>query len=73
MALVVKEPAWQCWRCKRHGFNPWVRKIPEGGYGTSLQDSCLENIMDRRALQATDHRVAKSWTGLKRFITHAYI
>ena len=23
-----KEPAYQCRRCKRHGFNPWVRKIP---------------------------------------------
>ena len=23
-----KEPACLCRRCKRHGFNPWVRKIP---------------------------------------------
>ena len=23
-----KEPACQCRRCKRHGFHPWVRKIP---------------------------------------------
>ena len=23
-----KEPACQCRRCKRYGFNPWVRKIP---------------------------------------------
>ena len=23
-----KEPACQCKRYKRHGFNPWVRKIP---------------------------------------------
>ena len=23
-----KEPACQCRRCKRRGFNPWVRKIP---------------------------------------------
>ena len=23
-----KEPACQCRRCKRHMFNPWVRKIP---------------------------------------------
>ena len=22
-----KEPACHCWRCKRCGFNPWVRKI----------------------------------------------
>ena len=24
----VKEPACQCKICKRHGFDPWVRKIP---------------------------------------------
>ena len=23
-----KEPVCQCKRCKRQGFNPWVRKIP---------------------------------------------
>ena len=23
-----KEPACQCRRCKRHGFDPWVRRIP---------------------------------------------
>ena len=23
-----KEPACQCRRCKRNGFNPWVKKIP---------------------------------------------
>ena len=23
-----KEPACQCRRCKRQGFEPWVRKIP---------------------------------------------
>ena len=24
----VKEPAHQCRRCKRHRFDPWVKKIP---------------------------------------------
>ena len=24
---VVKESACQCWRCSRHKFNPWIRKI----------------------------------------------
>ena len=27
-----------------------------------LLNSCLENLMDRGAWWATDHRVAKSWT-----------
>ena len=35
---------------------------PEGGHGTPLQYSCLENSMDRGAWQTTVHGVAKSWT-----------
>ena len=40
-------------RCKRHGFDPWVGKIPGSrrfsgrGYGNPLQYSFLENPMDR--------------------------
>ena len=30
-----KESTWQCIRCKRHGFNPWVRQIPRGGNGNA--------------------------------------
>ena len=29
--------------CRRHGFNPWVRKIPGEGHNP-LQYSCLENL-----------------------------
>ena len=49
----------------------WVRKIPGlgrspgGGNGNPLQCSCLENCMDRGALQATVHSLANSQTGLK--------
>ena len=32
-----KESACQCRRPKRCEFNPWVGKIPGGGYGNSLQ------------------------------------
>ena len=42
---------------KRHGFNPWVGKMPGGGNGDPLQDSCLENLMDRGAWQAPVQRV----------------
>ena len=55
-----KEPTCQCKRCKRHGFSPWVRKIPGRGHGNPLQYSCLENPMDRGFWWAMVHRVAKS-------------
>ena len=44
-----KEPACQCRKHKRHRFHPWVGKIPWKGNGNPLQDSCLENPMDRGA------------------------
>ena len=67
-----EEPAHQC-RYKRPGFDFWVRKTPEGGPGSPLQYSCLENPMDRKAWWATAHRVAESWTQIKwlrRYIIH---
>ena len=57
-----KEPAYQCRRCKRHRFSPWVGKIPRGGNGNPLQYSCLENPMDRGAWRAIVHGVEKSQT-----------
>ena len=35
---------------------------PGKGNGNPLQHSCLGNLMDRGAWQATVHEVAKSWT-----------
>ena len=62
-----KESAFQC---RRHRFDPWVRKIP-WSRKWSLQYSCLENSMDRRAWQATVHGAAKSQTWLSDWIdTH---
>jgi len=67
-----KEPACQCRRYKRWGFDPWIRSSwPGGGHGNSLQYSCLENPMDRGAWWAAVHRVTKGWTRLKRLCTHA--
>ena len=45
-------------------------RSPRGGHGNPLQYSCLESPMDRGTWQATVHRVAKSWTQLKRHNTH---
>ena len=30
-----------CLQCRKHGFHPWVGKIPGGGHGNPLQYSCL--------------------------------
>ena len=49
-----KEPA--CRRHKRHGLG----RSPGGGHGNPLQDSYLENPMDREAWWATVHKVPKS-------------
>ena len=57
-----KEYTCQCRRGKKHGFGPWVRKIPGEGNGNPPQYSCLGNPMDREAWQAIVHGVAKSQT-----------
>ena len=44
----------------RCGFDPWVGKSPRGGHGNPLQNSCLENTMNRGAWWAAVHRMAKS-------------
>ena len=58
-----KEPACQCRRQKRSGFDPLGSgRSPGGGHGNPLQYFCLENPMDRGAWWATVHRVPKSQT-----------
>ena len=52
-----KDYACQCSRCKMHGFNPWVWKIPGEGNGNPLQYFCLRNPMDKGDWQATVHGV----------------
>ena len=42
------------------------------GNGYPLQYSCLENLMDRGAWQATVHDVTKSQTRLKQLSTHPH-
>ena len=39
---------------------PGLGRSPGGGHSNPLQYSCLENPMDRGALQAMVHRAAKS-------------
>ena len=51
------------------GLIPGFGRSPGGENGNPFQYSCLENPMDRGALQATVHEVAKSQIGLKRLST----
>ena len=68
MAQQVKNSPCQCRRCRRHGFIPWVRKIPGGENGNPFQYSFLKNPMDRGTWWVIVQRTANSWTRLS---THA--
>ena len=46
------------------GSIPGLGRSPGEGNGYPLQDSCLENPMDRRVLRDIVHEVTKSWTQL---------
>ena len=52
--LSGKEPACQCRRHQRHGFNSWVWKI----HGNPLP-YCPYYLIDREVWQATVHRVSE--------------
>ena len=70
MALVVKNLLINSGDIRDKGLIPGSGRFPGGGLGNSLQYSCLENLKDRRAWQATVHRVAKSQAHLKQLSMH---
>ena len=43
---------------------PGAGRSPGEGHGNPLQNSCLGNLMDRGAWQATVYGISKSWTRL---------
>ena len=47
-------------RCRRHRFDPWVRKIPWRRNDNPLQYSCLGNPIDRGAWRATGSQ-SRTW------------
>ena len=71
--LVVKKLPAKAGDIRDVGSIPGWERSPGGGHGNPLQYSCLENPMDRGAWQATVHRIAKSWTHLKKLSIHAHI
>ena len=60
--LSGKETTCRYTRYKRHGFDPWVEKIPWRRKWQPTPVFLPENSMDRGAWQATVPGVAKSWT-----------
>ena len=59
---VVKNPPANAGDTGYVGSVPGWGKSPGGGNGNPLWYSCLQNLMNRGAWQATVHGVAKSWT-----------
>ena len=45
---------------------PGLGRSPGGGNGNPLQNSCLGNLTDRGGWGATVHRIATSWTQLRK-------
>ena len=65
VALGVNNPLANAVDLRDTGSIPGSGRSPEGGNGNPLQFSCLENVMDKGAWQATVHRVTQSQTQLK--------
>ena len=56
---MVKNPPGNAGDIRDSGSILGLGRSPGGGHGDPLQYSCLENLMDRGAWQATVHRVSK--------------
>ena len=69
--LVVKNPPASAGDVRGSGSIPGSGRSPGEGHDNPLQDSCLENPMDRGAWWAMVHEVAKSQARLKQFSTQA--
>ena len=64
VALMAKNLPAHVGDIRGAGSVPGLERSPGAGHVNPLQYSCLENPMDRGALWATVHRVAKSRTQL---------
>ena len=61
---LIKDPPANAGDAKDTGSSPGLGRSPGLGNGNPLQDTCLENYMNRGTCQATVHGVPKSWTWL---------
>ena len=71
MDLVEKNQTANAGDVKRHGFDPWVRKILWRRAWPPIPVFLLENSMDRGAWWPTVHKVAKNQIQLKQLSMHA--
>ena len=62
---MIKNPPANAGDIRDVDLIPGSGRSPGGGHGNPLQYSRLEKPMDRGDWEATDHKVAKSWTQLK--------
>ena len=60
MVLEVKNLSANAGDVRDESLIPGLGRSPGGGHGHPLQDSCLENPMDRGTWWATVHGVAES-------------
>ena len=67
--LVVKNLSVSAGDIRDAGSIPGLGRSPGGRHGNLLQYSCLGNLMDGGAWQATVHRVTKNQTRLKQLST----
>ena len=67
-----KEPACQCRRCKRHRFDPWIRKILWRRAWQPTPVLLTGESHGQRSLRATVHGITKSQTRLKQLSTHTF-
>ena len=65
--LSGRESACQCRTCRRHGFNPWVGKIPWGRKWQPTPIFLPEKFMDRGAWRATVYGVTECQTRLSHY------
>ena len=72
VVLLVKNLPANGGNIRDQGLIPVLERSPGGGNCNPLQNSCMENSMDRGTWQATVHRVAKSQTQLKQLSTRTH-
>ena len=71
LALEVKNLPAKAGDVRDTGSIPGSERSLGEGYGNPLQDSCLENPIDRGAWYTVVCRVIKSWTRLNQLSTAA--